>query len=136
MRRFWSWSRALAALVALAVVAMAMAARAGAGDATAPGDGRIGFDVTALDDRGLTGPPDGLRAVHYEFCIPADAAAQAEVTGIDPTAVVYPHSPGRVGCRGDRVLVIGSSHQPQFRVVLARLAALPYVLRIERADFE
>ena len=33
---------------------------------------KIELDLDALDTRGLQGPPDGLRSMAYEFCIPAD----------------------------------------------------------------
>jgi hypothetical protein len=58
------------------------------------------------------------------------------VAAIDPSARFMAGSPGRVGCGGDRVLVLGSTHQPGLRSVLGALAALPFVLRIERAVFE
>jgi hypothetical protein len=35
---------------------------------------RIAFDISALDDEGLWGPPGGKRALHYEFCIPDHAS--------------------------------------------------------------
>ena len=31
---------------------------------------KIRFDLSVLDDSGLYGPADGLRALDYEFCIP------------------------------------------------------------------
>jgi hypothetical protein len=98
--------------------------------------GKIRFNITRLDDHGLYGPPDGLRALHYEFCVPATVASLAEVTTIDPTARIYRRSPGRIGCRGSVVLVVGSTHQPGFRAVLARLSSLSYVDRIEETVFE
>lgn len=94
------------------------------------------LDLTPLDDQGLTGPPDGLRALSYEFCIPAGAGYRDQVAGIDPSARFYPASPGRIRCGHPEVLVIGSTHQPGFRDVLSRLAALPFVARIQEAFFE
>lgn len=96
----------------------------------------IGFDISVLDADGLYGPPDGKRAQSYEFCIPAGARYAAEVRRIDPTADVFGASPGRIGCGPGQVLVIGHTHQPGFASVLRRLAALPYVERIEEAHFE
>lgn len=96
----------------------------------------VGLDLDALDQDGLLGPPDGKRALHYEFCIPNHQRPRAEVAAIDPRADFYPAVPGRSGCGVAQVLVIGSTHQPGFRRVLQRLAALPYVHRIQRADFE
>jgi hypothetical protein len=42
-------------------------------------------------------------------------------------------SRGRIGCTGDQYLCVGSTHQPGFRAVLARLARLPYIDRIEQS---
>jgi hypothetical protein len=102
----------------------------------APAAEKIGFDLARLNEQGLQGPPDGLRALSYEFCIPADSAYAAEVQRIDPTLTLYPNSPGRIGCGDDAYLCVGSTHQPGFADVLHRLAALPYVARIEEAFFE
>jgi len=67
----------------------------------------------------------------YEFCISARANLAAEVASIDPTARIYASSPGRIGCAGDEYLCIGSTGQPGFRDVLANLAQLDYVSRIQ-----
>jgi len=100
---------------------------------TAP---KLTFDLAALDDAGLTGPPAGRGAVADEFCIPATAAHAAEVRALDPTAEVQRASPGRIGCGPGQWLVVGSTHQPGWRAVLAGLTALPCVTRIDRAWFE
>jgi hypothetical protein len=92
---------------------------------------KIRLDLASLNQDGLYGPPDGLRALSYEFCIPARQELAAEVRGIDPTIQVFPNSRGRIGCSNDQYLCIGSTHQPGFRVVLARLAKLDYVARID-----
>jgi len=84
----------------------------------------------------LYGPPDGLRSLSYEFCIPAGQRFTAEVRSIDPTAQIYTHARGRIGCTADQHLVIGHTHQSRFREVLQALAALAYVERIEQAFFE
>ncbi|MEA3643992.1 MAG: hypothetical protein VBE63_29320 [Lamprobacter sp.] len=96
----------------------------------------LAIDLSALDAQGLIGPPNGKRALSYEFCIPANDARVAEVRGIDPSAHIFPVSPGRIGCGSDQVLVIGHTHQPGFTSILKRLADLPYVERIEPSDFE
>jgi hypothetical protein len=107
-----------------------------------PGEGppvtapKLTFDPAALDDEGLTGPPGGRVAVAYEFCIPATPAHEAEVRALDPTAEVQRGAPGRIGCGPGRWLVVGSTYQPGWRAVLEGLTALPYVTRIDRADFE
>jgi hypothetical protein len=92
---------------------------------------KIHFDLSEFNDDGLHGPPDGLRAAMYEFCIPARADLAAEVASIDPTVQSYASSPGRIGCGSDEYLCIGSTGQPGFREVLANLAQLEYVSRIQ-----
>jgi hypothetical protein len=92
---------------------------------------KIHFDLSEFNDVGLYGPPDGLRAAMYEFCIPARADLAAEVASIDPTVQVYASSPGRIACSSDEYLCIGSTGQPGFREVLANLAQLDYVSRIQ-----
>ena len=93
---------------------------------------KIRLDLTAFDEAGLTGPPDARRAGAYEFCIPAFPEEEAVVRALDPTIAVQRGARGRIGCAiPDEVLCIGSTHQPAFREVLHRLAALPYVARIE-----
>jgi hypothetical protein len=94
-------------------------------------DTKIAFDLSGFNDHGLYGPPDGLRAAMYEFCIPARADLAAKVASIDPTVQIYAASPGRIGCTGDEYLCIGSTGQPGFRDVLANLARLDYVTRIQ-----
>jgi hypothetical protein len=98
--------------------------------------GVIGFELCDLDVDGLIGPADGKRALDYEFCIPAGAGFMAEVRAIDSSARFNAHSPGRIGCGADQVLVLGNTHRPDFAFVLQRLAELPYVERIEQAYFE
>ena len=97
---------------------------------------KIRFDLDALNKDGLYGPPGGLRAMDYEFCIPAEKKYIDEVRRIDPTVTVQAHSPGRIGCGEDQVLCIGNTHQENFRQVLYKLASLPYVQRIEPCYFE
>lgn len=97
---------------------------------------KITFDLRQLDDAGLIGPADGKVALAYEFCIPTTAACEAEVRAIDASVQFARGSRGRIGCGPDQTLCIGSTHQPQFRRVLERLAALSYVTRIDRCLFE
>lgn len=98
--------------------------------------GVLAFDLDGIGDDGLVGPPGGRRAVHYELCIPADPAKEREARAVDPSLQVMRGSRGRIGCGPDEWLCVGSTHQPGWRDVLARLAALPYVGRIARTDFE
>ena len=96
----------------------------------------IGFDLDQLDSEGLFGPEDGLRALSYEFCIPAAEEHVTEVEAIDSTIVIQRRSTGRIGCVEGEYLASGHTHQPDFREVLIRLSHLPYVDRIEQAHFE
>lgn len=106
------------------------------GEAATAISGVIRFDSSRLNSEGLVGPPDGLRALSYEFCIPAVEAHVGEIEAIDSTITIQRSSPGRIGCGSDEYLAIGSTHPPGFRKVLEQLARLPYVERIEEAHFE
>jgi len=121
-------------LAALILSLLGMSAFAG-GDEPPTAGGKIRFDVSMLDDSGLYGPPGGLRALSYEFCIPDRSDAVAQVRAID-ASVSMQQAPGRIGCAAGELLCIGSTHQPGFRGVLAALAGLPFVARIDQAFFE
>ncbi len=97
---------------------------------------KITFDLSALNADGLIGPPDGLRAVSYEFCIPDTETHRAEVRAIDPTVEFQGGSPGRIGCGPDQCLCIGMTHQPGFRRILRNLAECRYIERIDPCFFE
>ena len=97
---------------------------------------KITFDISRLDESGLYGPPDGKRALSYEFCVPDTVQHRAEVKRIDPTVKFFAQSPGRIGCGESENLCIGSTHQEDFRGVLQRLAELTYVQRIDESFFE
>ncbi len=97
---------------------------------------KIKIDFKNLDVEGLSGSDSGKVAVHYEFCIPADDPHWKTVQAIDPTAQKYPGSSGRVGCGGSTCLVIGSTHQKNYRRVLYNLASLSFVERIEETFWE
>ena len=101
-----------------------------------PVSSRVAVDLGNVNAEGLRGGPGALRAVHYEFCIPADERHAAEIRAIDPTAQLMPGSRGRIGCPKAQTLVVGSTHQPGYRQVLDRLVARPYVARIVEAFFE
>ena len=97
---------------------------------------KITFNLEQLNEDGLYGPPDGLRALHYEFCIPGDPVTAAQVRQIDPTIEISPTSRGRIGCTEGEYLCLGNTHQPNFKAVLLKLAKLPYIKRIDQAFFE
>lgn len=97
---------------------------------------KVTFDLTRLDADGLYGPADGKRALSYEFCIPAHVNTARQVMSIDPTAIVYKESPGRLQCGNEQYLVVGNTHQVNYLVTLKNLVELSYVTRIQEAFFE
>jgi hypothetical protein len=97
---------------------------------------KIALDLSVLDDRGLRGPPNGLRSMSYEFCIPANERYAAEVQRIDPTLELMRGSRGRIGCTKNQYLCVGQTGQRNHRQVLQRLAALDYTSRIVESTFE
>jgi hypothetical protein len=97
---------------------------------------KIAFDLNLLNEAGLYGPPDGLRAMSYEFCIPAQDSCETQVRAIDPSIVVHRGGRGRIGCSDEQFLCVGSTGQPDYRRVVIELAKLSYVDRIEPAYFE
>ncbi len=125
-----SW---LGPVLGLACACVAAGVAAGA---TAAAPSVLGLDLTGLDADGLQGQGSSRRALDYEYCIPAGKGPRTEVAALDPTARFMPGSRGRIGCGPDQVLVLGNTHQPGFEQVLQRLAALPYVARIQQAWFE
>lgn len=117
------------------IASFALLLGTGCHPSSGPG-GKIKFDLDRLNEQGLQGPPDGLRSLSYEFCIPDDDAFIRQVMEIDQSAQVYRGSPGRVGCGEGWLLVIGDTHQPGFRETLEQLARLDYVKEILEAHFE
>lgn len=97
---------------------------------------KVTFDLDQLDEHGLTGPPDGKRALAYEFCIPPTEECKKLVTSIDPTVEITCGAPGRIGCYPDECLCVGSTHQENFREVLRKIAQLPYIEKIDETVFE
>jgi len=98
---------------------------------------KVEFSFAGVNKAGLTGSAAGKVALYYEFCIPKEDSCRAQVQQIDTTVIIQDRSPGRVGCKpGAQLLCIGNTHQPDYRRVVYRLAALPYVDRIERTYFE
>ena len=97
---------------------------------------KIHVDFKRLDADGLAGPTGSKVAVNYEFCLPADEKYWRKVQKIDKTAQKFANAAGRAGCAADEWLVIGSTHQPQFRRVLYELAALAYIDHIEETFWE
>ncbi len=99
--------------------------------------GKIKFRLDNIRADGLRGPADGLVAVSYEFCVPADAVVYAEVKRLDPSVQITPGARGRVGCQAaGQALCVGNTHQANWRGVLEKLAALGYVKEIRECFFE
>jgi hypothetical protein len=132
-----SRSRALGAGLALVLGLGCRGQKTMSDDAPDPAAAqKIAFDLGQLNTDGLAGPPDGLRAISYELCVPDRSECLAEVQRIDPSLELMRGARGRIGCETDQVLCLGSTHQPEWRQVLTRLADLPYVTRIAEAHFE
>lgn len=97
---------------------------------------KIAFDLSQIRPDGLTGPPDGLVSVSYEFCIPNDKPFLDEVLSIDPAIKFMMEARGRIGCGKTEVLCIGDTHNPRWKDILQEIASLDYVARIERTVWE
>lgn len=97
---------------------------------------KITFPLDDIRTDGLRGPPDGLVAVSYEFCVPAEDQVYQEILQIDPGLKVHSRSPGRIGCVNNQALVIGETHRPDWREVLQELSTLAYVTEIRECFFE
>ena len=122
-------------LIALLMLGLFSSPVVGGGDGSQTGVAKIRFDMSVLDASGLYGPPDGLRALSYEFCIPNRPDTVAQVRSIDKSVAMH-RARGRIGCTAKELLCIGHTHQPGYREVLAALSDLPYVVRIDQAFFE
>lgn len=96
----------------------------------APALDKITFDISVVSSEGLVGSPDGLRAISYEFCIPANDRALTEIRAIEPKIECYSHIRGRIGCRNDQYLMIGNTHSPRWKEILLSIARLEYVEKI------
>jgi hypothetical protein len=97
---------------------------------------KIKFNLDDIRPDGLRGPDDGLVSVSYEFCVPKEEAAYAEVRRIAPGVAIHAGSRGRIGCSEDQALCIGSTHGPAWRKELMGLAELGYVVQIAECHFE
>jgi hypothetical protein len=92
-------------------------------------------DLAQLRSDGLYGPPHGLRALHYEYCIESSAVRLQAAKAIDPTFSSQTAA-GRSACRSGEVLGMGNTHQPGAREIIRRLARIPGVRRIRESVFE
>lgn len=121
--------RGLTAIVALLLVACAAA------PTTTP-SAKVRFPLDSIRADGLSGPADGLVSIDYEFCVPATPEKLAEVRRIDPSVRISLVARGRIGRKDGQALCLGNTHQPGWRDVLERLAALEYVAEIRRCFAE
>lgn len=94
---------------------------------------KITFDIsTTSGERSIDSPPDRLRAVNYEFCVPKESKFVAEVKAIDSSIMFHGSSRGRIGCSENQYLCIGTIQSPQWKEILLSLARLDYVERIDQ----
>jgi len=101
-----------------------------------PEAAKIGFPLDDIRPDGLRGPPDGLKSVAYEFCVPADAGVYRQLLQIDPALTIQPAASGRIGCLDSQSLVIGETGQTGWRKTLEALSRLDYVEEIRECHFE
>ena len=94
---------------------------------------KITFDYSTIDDNGLR---NGVVAVDYEFCIPANESIVQEVLSIAPAVRVMKNSKGRIGCTSQQWLVINTTHSPEWKKQLYAIAYLDYVERIMETFYE
>jgi hypothetical protein len=73
---------------------------------------KIRFRLDDIRPDGLRGPPDGLVAVAYEFCVPTGERVYRDMMQIDPGLQVQPGARGRIACAHDQSLVTGTTNQP------------------------
>ena len=100
-------------------------------------NGKIRIDLTKFNDEGYRVHPDGEKsATSYEFCIPANDSALAEVKAIDPAAQEMKGSKGRSGCTDTEWLVISSTRKAGFKEIIRKLAGLKYIRKITETFWE
>jgi hypothetical protein len=97
---------------------------------------KIKFNTDDINNQGLRGTPSSLRAVAYEFCIPSDQTTHEKLQAIDPSVAFYPRSRGRINCSDAETLVIGNTHQAQWKSVLFELSSQDYIAAIRETVFE
>ncbi|MEL6863335.1 MAG: hypothetical protein AAFP19_02900 [Bacteroidota bacterium] len=97
---------------------------------------KIGFDLSELDEEGLSTQAGGKVSVDYEFCIPAKEDLAKAVQSIDPSVQIQKKAKGRIECNKNQWLCLGNTHQKDYKDILLRLTVLEYVERIEQAFFE
>lgn len=125
----------LRALTMLTLAGLPACGLPGAASPTAS-PAKIAFSLGGIGPDGLVGSPGALRSLDYEFCIPDDEAKVREVRAIAPAVRVMRGSRGRIGCASAQILCVNSTHSAAWRDELLRLAALPYIARIQETVWE
>ena len=97
---------------------------------------KINIDLSIFDENGLYGPPDGKRAMDYEFCIPSDEKYVLLIQKTDPSITIHRNSKGRINCSQLQYLVLGNTHQTHFKEILIQLASFDFIDRIDPNYFE
>ncbi len=97
---------------------------------------KIKFDLSEIDERGLTGPVTGKVAVDYEFCIPRSQEYANLVKKINPKIRISDKSRGRIGCTRAEQLCLGTTSQENWKSILLETAKLDFVKSIERTFYE
>lgn len=96
---------------------------------------KIKFDISSLDKRGLTGPMDNKVGLDYEFCIPNQIKMINEVMNIDHN-LKKQKSQGRSACSKDKILMIGTTFNKDYKTILCKLSQLEYVKEINQTNWE
>lgn len=96
---------------------------------------KIKFDISKLDEKGLSGNENGKVSVDYEFCIPNNQAYLAEILAIDLTLKKVT-STGKSKCGIDSFLIMGNTFNTDFRLILCKIANLDYVKEINQTHWE
>jgi hypothetical protein len=94
---------------------------------------KIQFDYSALDENGLY---RGERSLDYEFCIPATETNRKTILDYEPDTRIMEKSKGRIGCKEGQWLCIVSTHDPEWKERLYKIASLSYVDRIIETVYE
>lgn len=94
---------------------------------------KIGFDFAAVDEKGLI---NSETSIDYEFCIPMDDTMMAQIKAIEPEVQTPRLAKGRIACSQEEWLCIVTTHGPDWKEKLYKIASLPFVQRIVQTDYE
>ena len=96
---------------------------------------KIKFDTSKLDEKGLIGSKNGKVSVDYEFCIPNNPAYLKEVLAIDST-FKNTNSKGKSKCDSNSILIMGTTFNVNYQLILCKIANLDYVKEINPTYWE